>query len=171
MVKNPPANAGDLRDMGLIPRLGRYPGGSLTTHSSILAWKIPWTEKPYQLSHLLSSPSLPALNLNVREEERKLFSFAGLFLVCFHNRYCQRIVINALFVKTCSPENAQFGKIFCCICSQTIAPLFCSAKLQWLLWVLMRQHWQERGWKVGSFGTATERMDFHFHGIWYHLTL
>ena len=27
MVKNPPANAGDIRDMGLIPELGRSPGG------------------------------------------------------------------------------------------------------------------------------------------------
>ena len=27
MVKNPPANAGDLRDGGLIPGLGRFPGG------------------------------------------------------------------------------------------------------------------------------------------------
>ena len=27
MVKNPPANAGDTRDAGLIPRLGRSPGG------------------------------------------------------------------------------------------------------------------------------------------------
>ena len=27
MVKNPPANAGDIRDLGLIPRLGRSPGG------------------------------------------------------------------------------------------------------------------------------------------------
>ena len=26
MVKNPPANAGDIRDMGSIPGLGRYPG-------------------------------------------------------------------------------------------------------------------------------------------------
>ena len=25
--KEPPANAGDLRDVGLIPELGRYPGG------------------------------------------------------------------------------------------------------------------------------------------------
>ena len=130
-----------------------------------------WVGDIIKSSHLLSSPSLPALSLNVREEGRKLFSFAGLFLVCFHNRYSQRIVINALFVKTCSPENAQFGKIFSCICSQTIAPLLCSAKLQWLLWLLMRQHWQERGWKVGSFGMATERKDFHFHGIWYDLTL
>ena len=27
MVKNPPANAGDARDMGSIPELGRSPGG------------------------------------------------------------------------------------------------------------------------------------------------
>ena len=27
MVKNPPANAGDIRDAGSIPRLGRSPGG------------------------------------------------------------------------------------------------------------------------------------------------
>ena len=27
VVKNPPANAGDLTDMGLIPGLGRSPGG------------------------------------------------------------------------------------------------------------------------------------------------
>ena len=27
MVKSPSANAGDLRDVGLIPRLGRSPGG------------------------------------------------------------------------------------------------------------------------------------------------
>ena len=27
MVKNPPANAGDIRDMGSIPESGRSPGG------------------------------------------------------------------------------------------------------------------------------------------------
>ena len=27
MVKNSPANAGDARDVGLIPGLGRFPGG------------------------------------------------------------------------------------------------------------------------------------------------
>ena len=27
VVKNPPANAGDVRDVGLIPGLGRSPGG------------------------------------------------------------------------------------------------------------------------------------------------
>ena len=27
MVKNPPANAGGVRDVGLVPELGRSPGG------------------------------------------------------------------------------------------------------------------------------------------------
>ena len=36
-------NAGDL---GLIPGSGRSPGEWMATHSSILAWGIPWTEKP-----------------------------------------------------------------------------------------------------------------------------
>ena len=27
VVKNPPARAGDIRDVGLIPKLGRAPGG------------------------------------------------------------------------------------------------------------------------------------------------
>ena len=46
VVKNPPANAGDLRDVNSIPGSGRFPGEGLATHSNILAWRIPWTEDP-----------------------------------------------------------------------------------------------------------------------------
>ena len=86
VVKNPPTNADDERDTGLIPELGRSPGGGninplqyswasrmtqtvknlpamqqtcvrslgwedplekgMATHSTILAWRIPWTEEP-----------------------------------------------------------------------------------------------------------------------------
>ena len=46
MVKNLPANAVDVRDVGSVPELGRYPGEGMATHSSILAWRIPWTEEP-----------------------------------------------------------------------------------------------------------------------------
>ena len=46
MVKNPSANAGDVRDLGSIPGLLRSPGGGMATHSSILVWRIPWTEEP-----------------------------------------------------------------------------------------------------------------------------
>ena len=37
VLKNPYANAGDIRDMGSIPGWGRSPGGGHATHSSILA--------------------------------------------------------------------------------------------------------------------------------------
>ena len=55
MVKNLPANAGDLRDVSSIPGLGRSPGGeSSETHSSILAWRIPWTDEPGGLQSIKS---------------------------------------------------------------------------------------------------------------------
>jgi len=44
VVKNLPDKGGDIRDMGLIPGLGRSPGVEMATYSSILVWKIPWTE-------------------------------------------------------------------------------------------------------------------------------
>ena len=34
------------KDVGGIPELGRPPGEGNSNHSSILAWEIPWTEKP-----------------------------------------------------------------------------------------------------------------------------
>ena len=46
VAKNPPANAGDLRDMCSIPALGRSLEEEMATHSSLLACKIPWTEEP-----------------------------------------------------------------------------------------------------------------------------
>ena len=46
VVKNPLANA---RDTDLIPDLGRSPGEGNGTHSSVLAWEIPWTEEPIGL--------------------------------------------------------------------------------------------------------------------------
>ena len=46
MVKNLPANAGDIRNTGLIPRSGRPLQEGMATHSSILAWRIPQTEEP-----------------------------------------------------------------------------------------------------------------------------
>ena len=46
VAKNPPANAGDKGDLGSIPGSGRSPGEGMATHSSILVWKLPWTEEP-----------------------------------------------------------------------------------------------------------------------------
>ena len=43
VVKNPPANSGDV---DLIPGFRRSPEKEMATHSSLLAWEIPWTEEP-----------------------------------------------------------------------------------------------------------------------------
>ena len=46
MAMNPPAYAGDARDTSSIPGSGRSLEKEIATHSSILAWEIPWTEEP-----------------------------------------------------------------------------------------------------------------------------
>ena len=46
MIKNPSANAGGSGDVGSIPGSGRPLEEGLATHSSILAWRISWTEEP-----------------------------------------------------------------------------------------------------------------------------
>jgi len=48
--KEPLANAGDIRGVGLIPGLRRSKG--MATHSSIPAWRIPWTEEPGRLQSM-----------------------------------------------------------------------------------------------------------------------
>ena len=52
MVKNLPANVRDIRDVGLLPGLGRSLEKGMETHSSILAWRIPWTEEPGRLQSM-----------------------------------------------------------------------------------------------------------------------
>ena len=48
-VKNLPAMQ---EILGLFLGLGRSPGKRNGTHSSILAWKIPWTEEPGRLQFM-----------------------------------------------------------------------------------------------------------------------
>ena len=52
LVKNPPASPEDTRDMGSVPRLGRSLGEGNATHSSILAWRFPWTKEPSRLQSM-----------------------------------------------------------------------------------------------------------------------
>ena len=49
--KESACNAGHL---GLIPGLGRSLEKGMATHSSILAWRIPWTEEPGGLYYMRS---------------------------------------------------------------------------------------------------------------------
>ena len=46
VVKNPPANAGDVREAGSIPGSGRSLEEGMATHTSILVWRIPWSDEP-----------------------------------------------------------------------------------------------------------------------------
>ena len=63
VVKNPPIKAGDIRDAVLIPGSERSPGWGwgvegdgerkeMSTHISILAWKMSWTEEPGRLQSI-----------------------------------------------------------------------------------------------------------------------
>ena len=54
IVNNPPADVGDARDAGLIPGQGDPLEEGMATHSSVLAWRIPWTEEPGGLQFILS---------------------------------------------------------------------------------------------------------------------
>ena len=49
VLKNPPANAGDKRDTGLLSGSGRSSGGGNGNTSSILTWRITWAEEPGRL--------------------------------------------------------------------------------------------------------------------------
>ena len=46
MIKNPPANAGEVKRCGFNPWVKKIPlEESMAIHSIILAWRIPWTEQ------------------------------------------------------------------------------------------------------------------------------
>ena len=46
------ASAYNAGDPGSIPGSGRFPGEGKATHSSTLAWEIPWMEKPGRLQSM-----------------------------------------------------------------------------------------------------------------------
>ena len=52
MVKNLPANAGNERDMGSIPGLGRFLGGGHGNPIQYSCLRMPWTEEPERLQSI-----------------------------------------------------------------------------------------------------------------------
>jgi len=60
MVKESSCKAGDT---GSKPGLGRSPGVGMATYSSILAWRIPWTEEPGRLQSRGSQSQTQLKNL------------------------------------------------------------------------------------------------------------
>ena len=54
MLKNLPANAGDIRDAGSIPGLGRFPRGGHGNPLQYSCLENPWTEEPGGLQSMES---------------------------------------------------------------------------------------------------------------------
>ena len=55
LVENPSANVGDIRNMGSVPGSARFSlEEAMATHSSVLAWRIPWTAEPGRLQSMVS---------------------------------------------------------------------------------------------------------------------
>ena len=63
VVKIPSDNAGDGRDMSSIVNQEDPLEKEMATHSSILAWKIPWTEKPGGLQSMVLESQTRQLQL------------------------------------------------------------------------------------------------------------
>ena len=69
--------------MGLSPGSGRSLGKEVATHSSILAWRIPWTKKlgglqsmgSQRVRHNLATKPPPPCNLNPSQNLSKSFFF------------------------------------------------------------------------------------------------
>ena len=49
VAKNLPANAGDISDVGSVPGSGGPLEKEMASHSSFLAWRLPWTEEHGEL--------------------------------------------------------------------------------------------------------------------------
>ena len=79
-VKNQPTSAGDL---ALIPGLGDPLEKEMATHSSILAWEIPWTEEPGGLQPIRSQRI--RYNLVIKQQQRSPF-----LNVCVYNERAKR---------------------------------------------------------------------------------
>ena len=83
VVKNLPANPEGIRDVGSISGLGRSQG--MTTHPSVLAWRIPWTEEPGGLQSIGSQKSQThakkRLSVHARMLKLRVQSVPKIFLI------------------------------------------------------------------------------------------
>ena len=100
-VKNPPANAGDTGDVGLIPRSGKSEK-EMATPSSTLAWKIPCTEEPRGL------PSIRLQGVG-HDLATKHMSTARCWMLCIflenHWTWAQFGGLPTLKYSTCNTRN------------------------------------------------------------------
>ena len=71
MIKNPSVNAGDVRDMGLIPGSARSPGEENGNPLQYFTWEIPWIEAVVGYSPWVTS-SLTQLSMHVHRHSTSL---------------------------------------------------------------------------------------------------
>ena len=79
MVKNLPANIGD---MGSIPGWGRSLEKEMATHSSILAWEVPWTEEPGGLQFMGSQRLRYDLATKQNNKSKHSFNHMNFRIIC-----------------------------------------------------------------------------------------
>ena len=106
MVKNPPANAGAIRDVALILWSGRSPGGGNGTHSSILAWEIPWTEE----SGGLQSIGLPKSWTPLTDQTTTAYKLKEAFEIVFNSH----MRLTKMYFSSKPPGHKLFLNIFDC---------------------------------------------------------
>ena len=78
MVRNLATSVGETGDTGSVPELGRPLEEGMVTHSSILAWRIPWTEQPGELQ----SMGLPRVRHDWPGMYHVLTWLFSIFLLC-----------------------------------------------------------------------------------------
>ena len=116
MVKNLPANAGDSGDAALISVLGRPLEKEMATHSSILAWKMPWTEEPGRL-HPWGGKELDMTERVHTHTHFAMKVFKQRYRKCAHSRgVCVYRWLFSAFPQT---------NIFCCV--ETFCIKYCNS--------------------------------------------
>ena len=116
--KNPPANAGDVRDVGSVLGLELSPGGGHGNPLRILAWRIPWTEEPgfygplyFFVSSLIyqifCSPFFPFVSLAESLSACKTPTLSLIFNSCFLVSYYVSSPCLLQLEKACSAAKTQ----------------------------------------------------------------
>ena len=67
VVKNLPANAGQVRDVGSVTELGRSPGGGHGNPLQYSCWRIPWMEECGRLQSIGSQSQTQLKQLSTHE--------------------------------------------------------------------------------------------------------
>ena len=83
VVKNPLASAGDIRNTGLILGWENALEEGMAIHSSILAWRIPWTEEAggaWFIETQKSRSQLKQLSMHAHKNDNKNPQFVKLLL-------------------------------------------------------------------------------------------